>query len=45
MVPLEIKNSGSVKTFKTKIRNWKPENCYCYLYKAYMNNLGFVNMI
>ena len=29
MVPLEIKNSGSVEIFKTKIRNWEPKDCYC----------------
>ena len=44
-VPLEIKNSESVKIFKTKIRNWEPKHCYCYLCKAYVNNLGFVNVI
>ena len=26
MVPLEIKNSGSVKILKTKIRNWDPKD-------------------
>ena len=45
MVTLEIKNSGSVKIFKTKIRNWDPKDCYCYLCKTYINNLGFVNVI
>ena len=33
MVPLEIKNSGSVGIFKTNIRNWEPKDCYCYLRK------------
>ena len=45
MVPLEIKNSGSVEIFKTKIRNWEPNDCYCYLRETYINNLGFVNVI
>ena len=31
MVPLEIKNFGRVEIFKTKIRNWEPKDCYCYL--------------
>ena len=44
MVPLEIKNSGSVEIFKTKIRNWESKDCYCYLCKTYIN-LGFVNVI
>ena len=32
MVPLEIKNSRSVKTFKAEIRNWEPKDCYYYYY-------------
>ena len=46
MVPLEIKNSGRVEIFKTKIQNWEPKDyCYCCLFKTYVNNLGFVNVI
>ena len=45
IVSLEIKNSGSVEIFKTKIRNWEPNDCYCYLRETYINNLGFVNVI
>ena len=45
MVPLEIKNFGRVKIFKTKIRNWEPKDSYCYLCKTYVNNVGFVNAI
>ena len=44
-VPLEIKNSRIVEMFKTKIRNWKPKDCYRYLCKIYVNNLGFINVI
>ena len=40
-VPWEIKDSGSVEIFKTKIRNWEPKDCYCYLcmvaYRSYPN--------
>ena len=45
MVPLEIKNCGSIEIFKTKIQNWEPKDCYCYLCKTYVNNQGFVNVI
>ena len=45
MVSLEIKNSGSIEIFKTKIRNWEPKDCYCYLCKTYANNLGFVHFL
>ena len=45
LVLLEIRNSESVEIFKTKIRNWEPKDCSCYLCKTYVNNLGFVNVI
>ena len=45
MVPLEIKNSGSLEIFKTKIRNWEPKDSYCYICKTYVSNLGFVTVI
>ena len=45
MVSLEIKNSGRMEILKTKIRNWEPKYCYCYLCKTYVSNLGFVNVI
>ena len=45
LVSLEIKNSRSVEKFKTKVRNWEPKDCDCYLCKTYINILGFVNVI
>ena len=45
MVPPEIKNSGSVEIFKTKIQNWEPKDCNCCLCKIYINNLGVFSMI
>ena len=42
MVPLEIRNSISLKVFKTKIKRWKPEGCTCRLCKTYIPNLGFL---
>lgn len=52
MIPLEMKCSWSVKTSKTKIRNWGPKDCYCYLLllllllcKTNINNIGFVSEI
>ena len=44
IVHLEIKNSDSVKVFKSKIRKWK-SNCSCYLCKTYKNNKGFVKTV
>ena len=31
MVPSHIKESSNLVLFKTKIRNWSPENCPCRL--------------
>ena len=45
MIPLEIKNSGSVEILKTKNRNWEPKDCYCYLCKTNVNNIIFANVI
>ena len=45
MVPIELKVLEVSILFKRKIRNWEPEDCYCYQYKTYVNNLGFVNVI
>ena len=45
MVPLETEHSGSIEIFKTKIRNWESKDCYCYLCKTNVNNLGFENII
>ena len=43
-VPETIKMSSSLKSFKTKIRKWKPE-CDCLLCTTYLHHVGFVNVI
>ena len=45
MIPLEIKNINSLKKFKTEIRKWALENCSCYLCRAYLKNLGSVELV
>ena len=45
MIPLEIKNINSLQKFKTEIRKWAPENCFCYLCRPYLQNLGFVELV
>ena len=42
LVPTEIKNSKSLSEFKSKIKQWKPEDCTCRLCKVYIHNLGFL---
>ena len=45
MIPIEIKNSVSIESFKGKIRKWEPDSCYCMLCLLYIHNLGYVNLI
>ena len=40
MIPLEIKNSVSIESFKEKIRKWEPSSCNCKLCQPYIHNLG-----
>ena len=42
IVPEEIKASTSVEGFRSKIKNWKPEDCPCRLCKIYIPKLGFL---
>ena len=42
LVPEDIKNSPSIQAFKSKIRNWVPEDCPCRLCKRYLPNVGFI---
>ena len=41
LVPETIKNCGSLKSFKQKIRKWKPD-CPCRLCKVYLQHVGFI---
>ena len=41
IVPQELKNSQSLYSFKKGIRKWKP-NCPCWLYKSYLEHVGFI---
>ena len=45
VIPLEIKSINSLKKFKTEIRKWALENCSCYLCRAYLKNLGSVELV
>ena len=41
LVPETIKNCDGLKSFKQKIRKWKPD-CPCRLCKVYLQHVGFV---
>ena len=42
LVPADIKNSGSLTEFKTKIKQWVPKECSCRLCQTFIPNLGFI---
>ena len=42
LLPSDIKNSISLSSFKSKIRNWTTDKCPCRLCKRYIQNLGFI---
>ena len=41
-VPEDIRNSVSLKVFKTSIKKWIPSNCPCRLCKTYVGQVGFI---
>ena len=42
LVPNEIKNSTTLSIFKSKIKDWIPNDCPCRLCKEYVANVGFI---
>ena len=43
IIPNVIKDTNSVKLFKSKIKLWKPEKCPCKLCKTYIFGVGYVD--
>ena len=41
-IPNEIKNSGTLSVFKSKISVWNPDSCTCRLSKEYIGGVGLV---
>ena len=42
LVPVELKRSESLDSFKLKIKNWVPFECPCRLCKTYIQQVGFL---
>ena len=40
--PTELKEAGNLGCFKTRIKNWKVENCPCRLCRIFVGGLGFL---
>ena len=43
LVPIEFKESTTLAGFKSKIKNWKPNDCTCRLCKSYIYNLRSID--
>ena len=43
LVPTKIEECKSLREFKDKIKQWKPEGCTCRLCKSYIHNIGFID--
>ena len=41
IVPSELKQLETANSFKRGIKKWKPVNCFCGLWKPYIQNVGF----
>ena len=42
LIPKDIKNLPTLASFKTKIKQWKTNECPCRLCKTYFPDLGFI---
>ena len=43
VVPIEIKETNSLKEFKNKIKSWKPSKCPCKLCRIYIKGVGYID--
>ena len=44
MLPLDLKNSDSLDSLKSRIKIWWPEECPCRLCKRYIHQVGFTQI-
>ena len=42
LVPENLRQPTSLKSFKQGIKKWNPINCPCRLCKTYVQNVGFI---
>ena len=42
IIPDDIKECSTLKSFKKNIKQWKPVECPCNLCKVYIKNVGFI---
>ena len=42
IIPLEIRNAGSLTEFITNIKSWIPKHCPCTLCRIYIQHVGYI---
>ena len=43
IIPLEIRNSGSLTEFISNIKSWIPKHCSCTLCRIYIYHVGYID--
>ena len=43
ILPTDVKDSNTLREFKTRVKHWRPIDCTCRLCKTYIHNLGFID--
>ena len=43
IIPLEIRNAGSLTEFITNIKSWIPKHCPCTLCGIYIHHVGYID--
>ena len=43
LLPEEIKSAKTLKSFKTKVKLWKPHGCTCRICLSYINGVGYID--
>ena len=43
IIPVEIRNSGSLTEFITNIKSWTPKHCPCTLCRIYIHHVGYID--
>ena len=41
-IPSKIRKKDSLKKFKDKIKQWKPNSCSCRVWTRYMQHVGYI---
>ena len=42
LLSLEVKETETLLQFKAKIKTWNPQSCPCYVWRTYLQNVGFI---